>query len=336
MMKNKEQLLYFFLQGKISLSQYDYKFMANLQTMIQRDHRVTSNQAALFDNLISKYKKQLSKNGYDKAILKELPWKVDVVESTPEYTGANLRMSGDELVLKVPFNKTFISAFREIKHNTYEWDKDNKVYRSPFSTTALKIGITAPKKHFHSTRVCDEIQSILDSLKPYDAIWNPTLVKMAGKLIVVAVNDRLGELINDIELTESPKTFHLLAKMGIAIHPDLLDTDEKKFAAEYITQVDIEMINEVPKWIKNLGCDYILLGRGMGRYGVDSNLKAELENACVKFNIQTMPTTADTTATECILIQHSSSIDSMFMHTSDKYEIGKCVIIRNSRPVEVK
>ena len=57
-MKNKEQLLYFFLQGKISLSQYDYKFMANLQTMIQNQNRVTSNQADLFDKLISKYKNE--------------------------------------------------------------------------------------------------------------------------------------------------------------------------------------------------------------------------------------------------------------------------------------
>ena len=70
-MKNKEQLLYFFLQGKISLSQYDYKFMANLQTMIQRDHRVTTGQANLFDNLISKYKKQLTKCGLDKAELQK-------------------------------------------------------------------------------------------------------------------------------------------------------------------------------------------------------------------------------------------------------------------------
>ena len=54
-MKNKEQLLYFFLQGKISLSQYDYKFMANLQSIIQNNMRVTSNQAELFGKLISKY-----------------------------------------------------------------------------------------------------------------------------------------------------------------------------------------------------------------------------------------------------------------------------------------
>ena len=111
-MKNKEQLLYFFLQGKISLSQYDYKFMANLLGMIQNKDRVTTNQAELFDHLISKYKKQLTKNGYDKDTLKVLPWKTMLVESTPEYTGATVYMLNDDIIISVPFNKGFISAFR--------------------------------------------------------------------------------------------------------------------------------------------------------------------------------------------------------------------------------
>ena len=109
------------------MSQYDYKFMANLQTMIQRDQRVTTGQATLFDNLISKYKKQLSKLGLDKAELKELEWNSTLVESTAEYTGASVILLNDELTFRVPFNKTFISKFREVKDNTFVWDKERKL-----------------------------------------------------------------------------------------------------------------------------------------------------------------------------------------------------------------
>ena len=54
----------FFLNGRVSLSQYDYKFMANLQGLIQNENRVTTNQAKLFDRLVEKYTKQLTKHGF--------------------------------------------------------------------------------------------------------------------------------------------------------------------------------------------------------------------------------------------------------------------------------
>ena len=158
-MINKEQLLYFFLQGKISLSQYDYKFMANLLSMIQNQHRVTSNQATLFDNLISKYKKQLTKNGFDKDTLKALPWKTTVVESTPEYTGASVSLDDDTISIRVPFNKQFISAFRNVKNNTFDWNKDSKTYTAKFNTNAFKIAYTILPEFFHSVRYDQELQS---------------------------------------------------------------------------------------------------------------------------------------------------------------------------------
>jgi hypothetical protein len=151
-MTNKEQLLYFFLQGKISLSQYDYKFMANLQTIIQNNARVTSNQADLFDKLISKYKKQLVRQGLVKEELKELPWKTMIVESTSEYTGAVVSLRDNELNIRVPFNKSFISEFRNVPNNAFEWDKETKSYSATFGTTALKVAHSVLPKFFSTVR----------------------------------------------------------------------------------------------------------------------------------------------------------------------------------------
>ena len=200
-MNNKEQLLYFFLNGKVSLSQYDYKFMANLQTMIQNKSRVTSNQATLFDNLISKYKKQLIKNGLDKDSLKDLPWKTGVVESTPEYTGATVSLNDNDLVIKVPFNKQFISAFRQVKNNSFEWDKESKVYRTLFNTIALKIANTELGNYFPTVQFDDTISKLINDISVYDAeVHNPTLRVINGNPIIVAINNILGELTQGMDL----------------------------------------------------------------------------------------------------------------------------------------
>ena len=334
-MKNKEQLLYFFLQGKISLSQYDFKFMANLQTMIQRDFRVTSGQAKLFDTLISKYKKQLTKQGFVKEELKQLPWKATLVESTAEYTGASVTLLNDDLILRVPFNKTFISKFREVKDNSFDWDRDNKVYRAKFSTRALRITTEILHLYFPSVRYCDTLRKIIsdiDALNPKDTIWNPTLCKFGDNYIVVACNNVLGELLANIKLNKLPKTFFELSLMGIDVDASLYaDNPKMEFAAKTVYETEITEIEQVIGWMKNIGCDNVILGRGLRNIIQHDQLKDLVE----KYGMRSVGPMSFGALPDGVsmLIQHTSSFEVRNPFTGS---ISKTIVIRDSRPIEVK
>ena len=332
-MKNKEQLLYFFLQGKISLSQYDYKFMANLQTMIQNQSRVTSNQADLFDKLISKYKKQLAKNGFDKEELKSLPWKTMMVESTSEYTGASVKLIGDDIVIRVPFNKTFIGHFRSVENSSYAWDREEKIYRSPFSTLAFKLAYEHLPKYFSSVRYCDSLQNVLNELKQYDGlVWNPTAKKVNGRIVVGASNEVLGSFLNGNDLTITPANLFTLNKMAIAVDPSLYENDEKlEFAASSSYVVDETEIEKTISWMKSLGCKNVVLGRGLRSTHWRDNITMLIQkygmNPVGPMSFGTLPEGLS------MLFQHVSSVEQRQMFSG---RISKTVVIKDSRPIEVR
>jgi hypothetical protein len=332
-MINKEQLLYFFLSGKVSLSQYDYKFMANLQTMITNNYRVTSNQATLFDNLISKYKKQLTKNGLVKEELKELPWKTEVVESTPEYTGATVSLCDTDVVIRVPFNKPFISAFRQVKNNNFEWDKERKVYRTPFSTTALKIANTELGKYFPSVRYDDNIDKLINEISAYKAeIYDPTLQVINGRPIIVAINSVLGELIQNLDLKINGPTLFKLSMMGVNIDPSVYESDCKlEFASKRVYEMEMDQIETAISWMKSLGCHNVIVGRGL-RTQLSQDALYEL---ITKYSMQPLGPMSFGKLPDGVnmLLQHTSNIDSRSAFTG---QISKTVVLKDSRPIEVK
>lgn len=330
-MTNKEQLLYFFLSGKISLSQYDYKFMANLQTMIQNQNRVTSNQATLFDNLISKYKKQLTKNGLVKEELKDLPWKTMVVESTPEYTGATVSLYDNDLIIKVPFNKSFISDFRQVKHNSFEWDRDNKFYRAPFTTVALKVANTELGKYFPTVRFDETVGKLMDQLSQYEAkVYNPTLCLINGRPVVVAINEVLGKLVQDIDLKIDAPTLFKLSLMGISIDPEIHNSDPKlEFASKRVVELEIDKVETAISWMKSLGCQNVIIGRGLRTHFNKDNLNELIQkygmSAIGPISFGKLPNGVN------MVIQHTSIDNSSY-----NGHISKTVVLKDSRPVEVK
>ena len=332
-MINKEQLLYFFLNGKVSLSQYDYKFMANLQTMIQNKSRVTSNQATLFDNLISKYKKQLIKNGLDKDALKDLPWKTDIVESTPEYTGATVSLYDKELVIKVPFNKQFISAFRQVKNNNFEWDKESKVYRTPFNTIALKISNAELGKYFPTVRFDDNINKLISDISVYEAeVYNPTLRVVNGNPTIIAINHILGELTQDMDLKIDSTTLYKLSMMGVNIDPSVYESDSRlEFASKRICEVEIDQVETAISWMKSLGCDNVIVGRGL-RTHLSQEALYELIS---KYGMQPLGPMSFGKLPDGVnmLLQHTSNID---VRSAFAGQISKTVVLKDSRPIEVK
>ena len=338
-MKNKEQLLYFFLQGKISLSQYDYKFMANLQSMIQNNMRVTSNQAELFTKLISKYAKQLTKQGLVKEELKALPWKTMIVESTSEYTGAVVSLRENDLNIRVPFNKSFISEFRNVRNNMFDWNKETKLYSAPFDTNALKIAHTVLPKFFSTVRYDDELQIIIEQLKQYEGmVWNPTLVNANGNLMVVSVTPELAEILNGIELKSDPRTLFNLSRMGITIDPSLYENDPKKeFAANRVYEVEVTDIENVISWMRNIGCENVLLGRGLRSLSGSRslNIQETLKNLPEKYGMRTVTGTlfGGLPKGVSMLIQHTSPTGFTGYEVDN---ISKTIVLKDSRPIEVQ
>lgn len=336
----KEHLLYFFTKGKISLSQYDHKFLTNLQMIIHRDKRVTTNQANLFDKLISKYTKQLSKNGYDKDTLSVLPWKSMVVESTIEYTGARVSLENNELEVKVPFNKNFIADFRDIPHNVFEWNRDLKRYKAEFSTTALKILYHTLPKYFPSVTYCEVLNNLLEELKMFEAkYWEPTLTSVNGKLVLLAVNDILGNLVQDIELDLNPKTIFKLSMLGIKIDPSLLDDPKLQFAGNFEVEVDLDELETVANWIKELGVP-VIYGRGLSTNA--RSIQLEVKNMFDMKGIYTLPerdvmmgTHIQTSNkfTPMVIQYYKNKNDLRFYH---KTHISKCITIINKRPIDIK
>lgn len=329
-MKNKEQLLYFFLGGKISLSQYDYKFMANLQTMIQNNARVTSNQATLFDKLISKYSKQLVKNGFVKEDLKLLPWKTMVVESTPEYTGAVVRLMDNQITIRVPFNKSFIGQFRQVENNNYVWDSTEKLYRTEFNTLSLKVAHTILPKYFQHIKYCDTLRGILDQLYGYkNLVWNPTVVKYNGKLLLGASNEVLGSLITDNDLEITPQNLFKLNRMGIDISDDIYNNDSKlTFAALDVYETDIEDIETTIALMSSLGCENVILGRGMRSV----KWKDDITHLIEKYGMIVHGPMGYGTKIEgtTMLVQHVSTNEKTTYNP-----ISKTIVIKDSRPIEV-
>ena len=327
----KEHLIYFFLQGKISLSQYDQKFLTNLQLMVHRDSRITTNQAALFDKLISKYARQLTKNGLDKETLKELPWKANVVTSSTEFTGARVSLKDDTLILRVPFNKNFIAEFRDVKHNPFEWQRDDKVYSAPYSTYGLKILKENLHKYFPAVMYCELLEPILSELKAYEAeVWDPTLVKVNGRLMVIALNSILGDLVENIELNDDPLTMFKLSQLGIKVHPSLIVDAETKFASEFITEVDLDDLPTAVKWMQNLGINMAVFGRGLTlNKPIKQTVISILESASIKPDWETK-----TFNVAPVLLQYHNQPDTRAYYSTEA--VSKCVLIKNSRPIEVR
>ena len=100
-----------FMLVNIRLSRYDLQFVNNLTTLIIRNNTITTNQDSLFRKISFKYRKQFiqQKLNVDDVLL--LPWKCNMIESSPQYTNASIE--------KLFFSSSFLLYFPIFKH--YKW-----------------------------------------------------------------------------------------------------------------------------------------------------------------------------------------------------------------------
>lgn len=334
----------------INLSHFDYSFMINMQSLSHDKKEITTNQAELFNKLMHKYRKQLSTKGITEIEkLQSLPWQCKIVPSLPKYTNANVDFDKEEnlLTIRVPFKKDFINKFRGTLANPWQWNGEKKRYECSPSTIGLRVAYNRLPSFF-TTTYHNEINTLITQLEKEQSTkdyWDPTLVISNGKYEVTSSNKILDNLLSGIKLDNSPECLYKMSTLGINIDEKIINKDAKlKFASSQIVEVDIDDdLNTVLEWITELGCDTIYCG-GFSLHSASTNTyakdvveslkKKKFNTIFVRNKIEELDVPSTGSPLPMYLQIHSSDIDHDQFHSN--LAMGKILIIKNKRPLEVK
>jgi hypothetical protein len=333
-LNNKEQLIYY-MATNLRLSRYDIRFLLNLEKISLVKKRITSNQVELVDKLIEKYERQFVKNQMFIKDLAKLPWKTLVVETTDEYTSAHIGILNDNLILKTPYNKAFITAFRSLSESSFVWDNTNKYYIADLSTFSLKLAINMVTKFFNEVRYSDNVKKLLDQLSYYKDIkyWTPTMVCANSNYMIACTNNALNESIKHITLNTELTTLAELVTYGIQIDESILRTDEEKFAGSYNPKIELNNICDIVPWLQNINCDYVSVsGIGLStNLKFKNDLKQALEKAGIQYN------DAGRFASHMNLSKYKFPVIVKFKLISEDYtNVAKVIDIVNSQPINLE
>ena len=333
-LNNKEQLVYYMV-ANLRLSRYDIRFLQNLEKISSVKKRITSNQVELVDKLIEKYERQFVKNQMFIKDLSKLPWKTLVVETTDEYTSAHIGILNDNLILKTPYNKAFITAFRSLSESSFVWDNVNKYYIADLSTFSLKLASNMVTKFFNDVRYSDNVKKLLDQLSYYKNVkyWTPTLVCINGNYMIACTNKALDESIKHITLNTELITLAELVRYGIQIDESILRTDEERFAGSYNPKIELNNICDIVPWLQNIKCDYVSVsGIGLStNLKFKDSLKQSLEKAGIQYN------DAGRVITHTNLSKYKFPVIVKFKLIADDYiNVAKVINVVNSQPINLE
>ena len=352
----KEQVIFFMMTTSISLSHYDYKFISNMQSLTHDKKQITSGQADLFDKLLHKYRKQFATNGYESNDLVKLPWKCVVVPSLPKYTNANVDYNKeiDKLIIKVPFKKEFISAFRKEMSDytmtemdngqSWVWQSEHKRYEANPTTYALRLAYDVLPKYF-TTVYHNEVKDIITELESTKVTYrDPTLIVEDGVYTVVNSNNVLDELLLNVTLDNTPKCLYRMSQLGIKVDESITQGDpELLFASSYIVECDIDEVDQWCNWLTNIKVENILLGRGSpssARGEIKDSIFKECKDALNKnqFRLHMQKDLLNDYEEEDmhtlpVLVQFNSIVEPEQCHGINRN--GKIIIITNGRPIKI-
>jgi len=333
-LNNKEQLIYY-MATNLRLSRYDIRFLQNLEKISLVKKRITSNQVELVDKLIEKYERQFVKNQMFIKDLAKLPWKTLVVETTDEYTSAHIGILNDNLILKTPYNKAFITAFRNLSQSSFVWDNTNKYYIADLSTFSLKLAFRMTAIFFNEIRFSDNVKKILNQQEYYKDVkyWTPTLVCVNGNYMIACTNKALDESIKHITLNTELTTLAELVRYGIQIDESILRTDEERFAGSYNPKIELNNICDIVPWLQNIKCDYVSVsGIGLStNLKFKNDLKQALEKAGIQYN------DAGRFASHMNLSKYKFPVIVKFKLISEDYtNVAKVIDIVNSQPINLE
>ena len=119
------------------------------------------------------------------------------------------------------------------------------------------------------------------------------------------------------------------------------DTDPKlKFAAENVTEVDLDNMDQVAAWAKELDCDGVILGRGIvygktSGLGETATMKELITTNLTKYRVPCIAAQSSHEGTTVnrnyLLMQLTSAITTPAVPSNT----SKIIIVRNSRPVTI-
>ena len=334
MLKTKEHVLHYLTKGIVSLSKYDARFVTNLTSIIRGQGQITSNQQALFEKIILKYRRQFTKNSLDVDELAKLPWTTQVVESTVEHTSAFIKIENNKIVVKVPFNRRFINYFRTAfdASERFFWIKDRKNYEAIFSTNSLKAATKILPDFFTVVNFSPEVSEILETVNNANAkIWRPTLTKINGNNYILGANEPLLNAISHIELNDDPKTLFELSLHGVLADDTILGDDlVKRFASNFNYILDLDNVEEASHWMKQLGITDVLL------FIRDTNIRQEVKNILNSLSINTITHTSEMKSGQAymtIAYGPASYEHEDVLHHKGTAGVNKNILLTNSRPV---
>lgn len=263
--KNLEDVGTFMLVN-IRLSRYDLQFINNLTNLVIRNNIITTNQDTLFRKIVFKYRKQFIqyKMFVDDILL--LPWKCNMIESSPQYTNASITVLKDKIIFKSPFSKSFLTALKRHPIYSMQWHKDKRQYEIDYGPSTLKSLVTLSADYFTTIDYCTITKEIIDSLSEYESVkyWEPTLVYNNGYFYISALNEVLYNTIKDIPLTNDLVMVADYVQYGISISEsvityfsDIEDPLKVNLAVNFQSEFEIKELETAIKWLKELGCDGI-------------------------------------------------------------------------------
>jgi hypothetical protein len=322
---NKDQLCQYLISGYVHLSKKDYSFFHNIIVQTKDNKPITSNQNNLFNKLLHKYKRQLTRLDHNIDNLVELEWRLGVIESRKEFLQAKISILENNLILKSPFNNQFIQNFRKIDLNPFNWNPKEKYYVAKCSTYALKIAHTYTNKFYKDVVYCERVQFLLNQLGIYNdqKCWTPTLVKTNDNYFIYGMNSSLYNHIKNIELNDDPITLFLLSQYGVSIHETV--TKQKKlldFAGSYNVTFDLNELDDIINMLTLLKVTHVFTARVVVYNKTISN---EIKLKCLEKGI-TCSSIGDKINNEGVLLT---------THSFDTHHdnFSKIIHLKNSRPV---
>jgi hypothetical protein len=327
-LKTAEHVIHF-MMSNISLSRFDKRFVESLQVLNQ----ITTNQVELFYKIIYKYRRQFVKHELDVDKLIYLPWTKNIIESSVRYTAGHVQIENNKIFFKCPYNKNFIQAFRSQPTNPFTWNKETRQYESGYGAHQLKLLLTTIPKFYKEVYYCDNTKAILEKLEEYSDVkyWQPTLVRVNGNLMIVAINDYLNQALGSMVLNTDSKTLATLVYHGVKIDDSVYDINDIKqvFMANMFIDIELKIINQLVPWLKEIDCDAVFLYK-LHLYKKQMD---ELVDALTEANIDVVLENSPTKK------KYDFPVILRFKTIRDAFEInkvGKNIKIVDSTPVEVK
>lgn len=269
----KEQLIYY-ICNNLSLGTYDKKFLHNMVDFIRNKKPITTNQSNLFDKIVIRYNKQLAKKELRATDLVNLPWKVEPIKSSPQFTEAHISILDDKIIIHTPYKQEYVKELKKSEY-PFEWNKEGRYWHTVLSEYSLKTIIDITEKNFANVNYCEKISTIISDLVQYEdaKYWDPTLVVLNDRYYVIGINASLYNAIEPYMDNIDISTLGIISTYGVSIDPSVIihmcnnienfPEDSVNMLTDLVsikqTNIDINDFDKLVDTLKYLNCDAIAL-----------------------------------------------------------------------------